>query len=96
MADTAHLGSGIMSLRAVRYPEGPWGPAVAVLPPDCTSGYPRQCLGVEIHPQLGDDRSLALTYFNPGLALGESPVRFVLSACFERGSPRPTARLAFG
>ena len=77
MADAAHFGSGTVSLRLARSPEGPWGPAAAVAPTDCTGTYPKQCLGFEIHPQFGDERSLALTYYNPATPLGESPVKFV-------------------
>ena len=77
LADAAQFGAGTINLRLAHRPEGPWGPAAAVVPSDCTGTYPRQCLGVEVHPQFGDAGTLALSYYNPAVPLGESPVRFV-------------------
>ncbi len=77
MADMADLHTGIIGLRVARSPQGPWSAPTYTLPPGCEHVYPHQCFGVEVHENMSDAGHIAITYYNPAIGLGESPVREV-------------------
>jgi hypothetical protein len=75
MVDSADAGTGTISLRVARRPQGPWSAPLVITAPGCDHAYPQGCFGAEVHEDLSDASSVSVTYYNPAVALGASPVQ---------------------
>jgi hypothetical protein len=75
MVDTEELHTGVIAVRVARSPQGPWSEPALLIPPGCEHKFPQQCFGVEVHENMSDASAISITFYNPSIKLGESPVQ---------------------
>jgi hypothetical protein len=75
MVDTEELHTGVIAVRVARSPQGPWSEPALLIPPGCEHRFPQQCFGVEVHENMSDASAISITFYNPSVKLGESPVQ---------------------
>lgn len=69
--------SHLITLRVAADPWGPWSEPAEVRLPGCEGRYPDVCFAVEVHPHLSTADAVAITWYDPAVAIGgPSPTRY--------------------